>query len=154
MKRRKKYNARVFRDSWSLDVAFYKWFLPRLKCYRDNTDGWPEVFYKTFEEFIADLDEKIIWVEFLCKTNSARKDERVSREDIDALFDEAMNDKFYPGDWRAFLNHKPFKVKIGDYKKSWSEEESLYIRKQTILEAVLAYALGEWLVKILPTLWW
>ena len=105
--KKKRFPSRIYRDSWDLDTAFYKWVLPRLKCYRKYADGYPEGWYSSFEDFIADIDEKIVWVDFLYRCRSSRKDAKISKEEIDALFDEECNDKYYQGDWRHWLNRDP-----------------------------------------------
>ena len=118
------------------------------------TNGYPDAFYKTFEDFIADIDEKIVWVDFLYKCRSSRKDVKITKEEIDSLFDEARNDKYYKGDWRQWLNHEPLHFKCGDYEKIYDKDESAYIWKQVILEEVLSNAFGEWFGKMHAALWW
>lgn len=152
--KKKRFPTRIYQDSWDIDCAFYKWLLPRLKCYRECTNGYPDAFYKTFEDFIADIDEKIVWVDFLYKCRSSRKDAKITKEEIDSLFDEARNDNYYKGDWRQWLNRKPLNFKCGDYEKIYDEDESAYIWKQVILEEVLSNAFGEWFGKMHAALWW
>ena len=150
----KKYKANIYRDSWAIDVAFYAWLLPRLKAFRDYTNGWPDQLYNTFEDFIADIDEKIKWLEFLYKATCNRKDIKITKEEIDSLFNEEMNDKYYEGDWRQWLNSKPLHMKCGDFEKIYDKDESDYIWKQEILTNVLGKAFGEWFGKNYSTLWW
>ena len=38
--KKKRFPSRIYRDSWDLDTAFYKWLLPRLKCYREYANGY------------------------------------------------------------------------------------------------------------------
>ena len=150
----KKYKAKIYRDSWSIDTAFYAWLLPRLKAFRDYTNGWPDGLYATFEEFAADVDEKIKWLEFLYKDTSSRKDLKITKSEIDSLFDENLNDKYYEGNWRSWLKSSPLRCVCGDFKKEYTEEESEYIRKKDILQNVLGKAFGEWFGKIYNHLWW
>lgn len=152
--KKKRFPTRIYRDSWDIDCAFYKWLLPRLKCYRECTNGYPDAFYETFEGFIADIDEKIVWVDFLYKCRSSRKDAKITKEEIDSLFDEARNDKYYQGDWRQWLNREPLHFKCSDYEKIYDKDESDYIWKQEILEVVLSNAFGEWFGKMHAALWW
>ena len=152
--KKKRFPSRIYRDSWDIDYAFYKWLLPRLKCYRECTNGYPDAFYKTFEDFISDIDEKIKWVEFLYKCRSSRKDAVITKEEIDSLFDEARNDKYCHGDWRHWLNREPLHFKCGEYEKIYDKDEGDYIWKQEILEAVLSNAFGEWFGKMHAALWW
>ncbi len=150
----KKYKAKIYRDSWSIDTAFYAWLLPRLKCYRDYTNGWPDQEYKTFDDFISDINEKIKWLEFLYKATSTRKDLAITKEEIDSLFNEEMIDKYYQGDWRYWLNKAPLHIKCGEYEKIYDEGESNYIWKQEILQNALSKAFGEWFGSHYFMLWW
>lgn len=152
--KKRRFPSRIYRDSWDLDTSFYKWLLPRLKCYREYANGYPDCWYESFEDFIADIDEKIVWVDFLYRCRSSRKDVKITKEEIDVLFDEERNDKYYQGDWRHWLNREPIHVKFGDYEKTYDKDESEYIWKQEILEAVLSSAFGEWFGKVHATLWW
>jgi len=152
--KKKRFSPRIYQDSWDIDSAFYKWLLPRLKCYREYTNGYPDAFYESFDDFIADIDEKIKWLEFLYKCRSSRKATVITKEEIDSLFDEARNDTYYHGDWRQWLNCEPLHVKLGVYEKIYDKDESEYIWKQEILERVLSNAFGEWFGKMYAALWW
>lgn len=44
--KKKHFPSRIYRDSWDLDTAFYKWLLPRLKCYREYANG----YFKNFTQ--------------------------------------------------------------------------------------------------------
>ena len=56
-----------FSDSelWNLDVTIAEFILPRLKRFRDYTQGWPCQRFDTFEDWQAAIDKMIESFEFV-----------------------------------------------------------------------------------------
>lgn len=159
-KRRKGFRANIYRDSWDLDNAFYKWIRPRLKCYREFANGWPDNIYPTFEDFINDLDEKIVWVDYLYKHECTS--EMVTDEDIDKVWNEKLLDKHFP-DWRDRLE-KAKEDNVKRHTKEYLDKlpkvfQSLDINwyrteKDNLITEVIAEEFGDWFGKRHRCLWW
>ena len=162
MKKRKKFKARVYRDSWNIDNAFYKWVLPRLKCFIEYADGYPDTVYKSFDEFIDDIKEKIKWVEFLDIVNSGTHKNIDTKKLVESVWNENLLDTYIPN-WKEQLekakhdnenrNTEEYKNKLPDCFKQldidWVE-----VTKEYLMTSVLAEAFGEWFGKNYFYLWW
>lgn len=162
-KRRKHFRANIYRDSWSLDAAFYKWIRPRLKCYREFVNGWPDQIYPTFEDFTNDLDEKIVWLDYLYKHECTN--ELISEEDLAKVWNEALLDKHYP-DWRERIKkaeqdninkqNKPQAESTNEVQKMLDKIDIDWVRatKDDLITESLAEEFGEWFGKRYRCLWW
>ena len=80
--------------SWNVDYTLTAYLIKVLIEYRNVTNGWPFPKFKTFEEWIAAIDQCIDWLIF-------------SAEDPDKL------NKYWP-EYKKFLGKGP---------KNWTEEE-------------------------------
>lgn len=79
-KQLKKLNAWVNpKDTWSLDITFAKFAIPRLKLFKKSTIGFPWRL-KSFEEWEAILDKMILAFELI-----ANGDDDFTREDYEEI---------------------------------------------------------------------
>lgn len=49
-------------ETWEMDMTFFNWIYPRLKRFKELSNGYPEE-YESFEDWIKELDKRIIQLE-------------------------------------------------------------------------------------------
>ena len=75
----KKFKKKVRRDASNIDLAFFKWILPRLECFLEYNVGYPSE-YGSRKNFEDEIRERIKWVKQLID-----KENEMTIEEYDAL---------------------------------------------------------------------
>lgn len=83
---KKKRNKSIYRDTWNLDYAIAKFVLPRLKRFKDVTNGYP-VTLSCIEEWYEVLDRMIVAFEIIVKGGAgffySKDEKKIINEGLD-----------------------------------------------------------------------
>ena len=120
---------RVFRgwddsETWSLDISFYEWLLPRFKRFIELTNGYPEE-YGSFEEWREELTKRLKQLERI-----------IENSDIDYEFDD--------------LSYIPEK----ELDKLWANEHLPLSAINVIAYGYMAQDFHQWFADNINKLWW
>lgn len=141
---RKKFKAKVERDSWSIDTAFYKWLYPRLDCLLQRNTGYPED-RGSLENWQSEIKEKLGWLKFLSKIES--HDCNQVKKDLDLYWE---NDEIMKHCSLITGQHRTLKElrEIADSSSHQTAFKEIYV-----IDA-LHHLFGEWFGKNYGNLWW
>lgn len=145
MKSKKKFKACVYRDSWSVYYSFKKWLLPRLKCLREYNFGYP-ADRDSLENWHHELDEKILWLEYITKIDSHESMK------VDKYTDQFWNDDNILSHCSVIMNNKMTLAELREAVNK-SQADTKYL-KQMYVEDALHLLFGEWFGKNYGDLWW
>lgn len=141
---RKKFKARVERDSWNIDTAFYKWLYPRLDCLLQRNTGYPEN-RGSLENWQSELKEKLDWLKFLAKVDSHDSHRIKNYINIYWNNDEIM---------KHCSVVKSQNRTLTELREIANSSSNPVVVKEMYVSDALHYLFGEWFGKNYGDLWW
>lgn len=142
----KKYKAKIYKDSWCIDYSFHRWLLPRLKCFVEYNNGYPDIIKESFEAWQNEVKQMIQYLEYLVYIDDTRQCHKVNHlTDIFWNDDKIME--------HCSLVKSGYKM-IDELRDTANETTYPNEFKQTYIFDALSDIFGKWFGENYCYLWW